>query len=181
MVVLVRGRQEKLPDYYKGNKVIGCSIENFVHMIAVTKQKAVPSVEFSSAKGNFFEREKDVEDTMLDLLKSFPDGLEERDASSSTPTAGGDPTHEVVEEQFHDEKLPSIATSARGDTSAKDTKSKTGNIGSQPRGNHTVFTHYPNAPIMRFAQRTKTTRAMCRIKREEARGWVWNFYKMLEN
>ena len=32
---------------------------------------------------------------------------------------GGDPTHEVVEEQSHDETLPSVATDAGGDTLVK--------------------------------------------------------------
>ena len=36
-------------------------------MVAVPKQKAAPSIEFSTAMGNF-EREQDVEDTLLDLL-----------------------------------------------------------------------------------------------------------------
>ena len=35
---------------------------------------------------------------MLDPLKTFAEGLEERDASSSSPTAKGDAKHEVVEE-----------------------------------------------------------------------------------
>ena len=43
-------------------------------MVAVTKEKAVPSIEFSTAKGNL-EREQEVEETMLDLLKSFTEGL----------------------------------------------------------------------------------------------------------
>ena len=85
-------------------KVIECSIESFVPVVEVTKKKAVPSIEFSSAKGNF-EREKEVEDTLLDLLNPFTEGSEEHDASSSTPNAGGDPKH-VVEEEPLDDKLP---------------------------------------------------------------------------
>ena len=68
LVVLIRGRQDKLPDYHNGNKVIECRIANFVHVKGVTTQKAVPSVGFSSARGNFLSGRKDVEDTMLDLL-----------------------------------------------------------------------------------------------------------------
>ena len=37
-------------------------------MVAMTKQKAVPSNELSQAKGNL-EREQEVEDTMLDLFQ----------------------------------------------------------------------------------------------------------------
>ena len=37
-------------------------------MVAVSNQKAAPSIEFSTAKGNYV-REQEVEDTMLDLLQ----------------------------------------------------------------------------------------------------------------
>ena len=49
---------------------------------------------------------------MLDLLTPFTEGLEECDASSSTPTAGRDPKHEVVEEKSLDEKHPSVVPDA---------------------------------------------------------------------
>ena len=65
------------PRLSKGKKVIECSMENFVLVVAVTKQKAVPSSEISSAKGNF-EREQEVEDTMLDQLKPFTEVLIEQ-------------------------------------------------------------------------------------------------------
>ena len=41
------------------------------------------------------------------------------------------------------DKISSVVTDAGGDTLARDTKSKKGIIGSQPRGTHNVFTHYP--------------------------------------
>ena len=51
-------------------------------VVAVTNQKAVPSIEFSTTEGNF-EPTKEVEDTVLDLLRPFTEGSGERDASSS--------------------------------------------------------------------------------------------------
>ena len=84
--------------------------------------KKLYHVELSTAKGNF-ERENEVEDTMSE-------GLEVREASSSTPTAWGDPEHDVVEEKSIDDKLPSVVTNAGVDTLAKETKCKKGNIGS---------------------------------------------------
>ena len=39
------------PRLSKGRKVIYCSTENFVFVVAVTKQKAVPSIEFAPAMG----------------------------------------------------------------------------------------------------------------------------------
>ena len=63
---------------------------------------------------------------MWDMLQPFTEGLEEYDASSPTPKAGGGPKHEVDEEQSLDEKLPSGVTDAGRDTLAKDTKSKKG-------------------------------------------------------
>ena len=80
---------------------------------------------------------------MLDPLEPFAEGPEEYDASSSTPTAGGAAKHEVVEETFLGAKISLVVTDAGRETLAKDTKSKKGFIGSQPRGNHNVFTHHP--------------------------------------
>ena len=59
----------------KGKKIIECYIENFDAMFAVAKQKAVPSVEFSKDEGNL-KREKEAEDTILDLLQPFIEGFE---------------------------------------------------------------------------------------------------------
>ena len=70
----------------------------------------------------------------------------------------------VVEEKPLDEKLPSVVTNAERDTLAKDTKSKKGIIGSQPRSNHSVFTHYPEDPNCEVCKETNTTRARCGIK-----------------
>ena len=123
-------------------------------MEAVTEQKAVPSIKFSSAKGNF-EREKEMEDTMLLLLKLFTEGLQEYYASSSTPTARSDLTHEVVEEQSHDEKLHSVATDVVRDTLANGIKSKKGILGSQPSGNHNVFSHFLIDPICEVCKKQK--------------------------
>ena len=69
--------------------------------------------------------------------------------------------HEGVEEKSLDEKLPSVVTDAEGNTLAKDTKSKKGIIGSQPRGN--VFTHFPKDPNCEVCKKTRTTRAGCRL------------------
>ena len=48
-------------------------------MAAVARQQAVPSEAISPATGNS-EREKDIEETMLELLKPFAEGLKEVDA-----------------------------------------------------------------------------------------------------
>ena len=158
LVVLFRGRQEKLPDYQEGRKVIDCNIDFFVLSVAVTKQKAVHSIDFSTAKGNF-EREKEVEDTMLDLLKLLREGLQERAASSSTPAAGGHRAHGVVEEGSPSEKLHSVSTDAGRDALAEERYPRF-----QPRGNHNVFTHYRKDPKWEVCEQTKSTRARCRIK-----------------
>ena len=146
----------------KSKRVIECIIENFLSMVAMTEQKAVTSIEFSTAKGNL-EREKEVEDTMLDPLEPFAEGPEEYDASSSTPTARGAGEHEVVEENSFGDQVSSVVTDAGGGALAKDPKSKKGIIGSQPRGNHNVFTHHPKDPICEVYKKT-TTRARCRMK-----------------
>ena len=74
LVILSRGCQEKFPSYSKVRK---------------WSNRVVPSTDFSSAWGNF-EREREVEDTMLDLLQQVTEGMEEYNASSSTPNAGSD-------------------------------------------------------------------------------------------
>ena len=94
----------------------------------VIKQKTVPSIEFSSAKGNF-GREEELEDTMLDLLKHFPEGFKEGDVSSSAPKACGDLLH-LTKEQPLEDKPPSVVADPERDTLAKETKSKKGIIGS---------------------------------------------------
>ena len=84
-----------------------------VPVVAVIKQTVVPTIE---------------------VLKS-EDKLD-REKKGRTPCwSRGDPTHEVVEENSLDEKLLSVATDAGRDTLAKETKSKKGVVGSQPRGN----------------------------------------------
>ena len=110
---------------------------------------------FPTAKGNL-EREKEVKDTMLDPS-------EEYDASSSSPTARGAAKHAVVEEKSLGDQISSVVTDAGADALAKDPKSKKGIIGSQPRGNHNVFTHCPKDPNCEVYKKT-TTRARCRIK-----------------
>ena len=80
---------------------------------------------------------------MLDPLEPFAEGPEEYDASSSTPTARGAAKHAVVEENSLRDKISLVVTDAGRETLAKDTKSKKGFTGSQPRGNHNVFTHHP--------------------------------------
>ena len=81
-------------------------------VVVVTTHKAVPSIEYSSVKGNF-EREKDVEATMLDLLEPFMEGFEENDASSSTPNARSDAEHATREKPF-DDKLTKKRESCKG-------------------------------------------------------------------
>ena len=46
--------------------MIECSIEDFVPVSSYQTRKAVLSIEFSSARGNF-ELEQEVDDTMLNL------------------------------------------------------------------------------------------------------------------
>ena len=66
----------------KGKKVIECSIENFVRMVTVMKQRVVPSGVFSGATGDC-ERGTEMENT---LVKPVSEGAGE-DASFSKPTA----------------------------------------------------------------------------------------------
>ena len=118
-------------------------------------KEAEPSMELSSAKGNF-ERDKEVEDAMLDLLQPFTEELEEDDVCSSTPRSRGDPQH-VDEEKPLEDKSTSVVPDAGEDTLAKENKSKMCIIGSQPRGNHNVFTRHPKDPNCEVCEKTNNT------------------------
>ena len=76
----------------------------------VPDKKKVPSNEISSATGNC-EREKNVEDTLMELLEPFTDGLEEDDADSSNQMAGGN-SRRGIEEHLLDEKPPTVVNVA---------------------------------------------------------------------
>ena len=116
--------------------MIECSIEAFVPVVAVAEHKAVPSIGSSSAKGDF-EREKEVEDSMLGLLELVTEGSREDDESPSTSKAGRDFMHLIAEQSLED-KPPLVVTDAAGEILAKETKSKNGIIGSQTGENHNV-------------------------------------------
>ena len=98
LVILSRGCQEKFPCYSKVRK---------------WSNRVAPSTDFSSAWGNF-EREREVEDTVLDLLQQVTEGMEEYNASSSTPNAGSDEAWSCRRKPL-DDKLPSVVTDAEGD------------------------------------------------------------------
>ena len=71
-----------------------------------------------------------------------------------------------------------VVPDAGRDTLAKDTKIKKGIIGSQPRGNHNVFTHYPKDPKCEVCEETNTTQARCRITLEKGVGGDCTFHKI---
>ena len=80
-------------------------------MVAVTKQEAVPSMEFSTAKGNL-EREQEVEDTMLELLQPFSQGLENDMHLLHLRQLEVTLRMKLSKKQSRDEKLSSVATDA---------------------------------------------------------------------
>ena len=55
-------------------------------------------------------------------------------------------------------KISPVVTDAGEDTLANDTKSKKCIIGSQPRGTHNVFPHYPKDPNCEFYKKTSLRR-----------------------
>ena len=64
------------PKLTKGKRVLECGIENFVPMVAVTKQRAVLIKDISLAARNC-AHERERKDTMLELLKHFSDRLKD--------------------------------------------------------------------------------------------------------
>ena len=75
LVVLFRGRQEEPPDFPKNRRLLGCGIENLVPMVAVIQQGHELFKEIFSATTSC-EHEKEMEETMLDLLKPCTEGSE---------------------------------------------------------------------------------------------------------
>ena len=115
---------------------------------------------------------------MSDLFTPFTEGLEECDVSFSTSKARCDPKH-VDEDKPLDDKLPSVVTDGGRDDLAKDTKSKKGIIGSKQIRNHNVFTYYPKDPSCEVCEKTKTTRARCRLKQQTALLFLHTLFRIV--
>ena len=60
------GPPGETPRLSTSKKAIDCNIENFVTMVAVTKQNAVPSIEFSTTEESF---ERDAPSSTLNVGK----------------------------------------------------------------------------------------------------------------
>ena len=141
LVALVDGRQEKLPDYRKIRRQSNATSQASSSCLQLPNRKQDNSLHARKPRETLRGKEKRRTPRWI-CWKTFAEGIEERDASSSTPTAGSDLTHEVVEEQFLYEKLPSFVTDAGGDILAKDSKSKEG-------------TTLPKDPTVMFVRRPK--------------------------
>ena len=153
LVILIRGRQEELPEL----RLHGCSYQ--------TEGSTIHGILHS--QGTPWEQE--VEDAMLHLLQPFTEGLEERDASSPTPTAGSDPTHEVAEEQSRGEKYFSVATDAGRDYSGRRYQ--------ESEKYHRFPTKRKSQRVPSWSERSQYTNQAWK-NTKEARGWVCTFYKI---
>ena len=99
------------PEYPKEKKVIECSIENFVRMVTVMKQRVVPPGVFSSATG-YCERGTEMENLLVKLVS---EGVG-RDASFSTLGARSVSAIRDVEHKIACEVIPpSLVTDAGGE------------------------------------------------------------------
>ena len=97
----------KNPQTITGKGVVECGIENSVPMVAVTNSKAVIFKDISRDKGDC-EHVKEMENTVLELLKRFTEGPEV-DALSSDFPAGGKPD---IETHSKDARSHSVAPEA---------------------------------------------------------------------
>ena len=73
----------------------------------------LPSIESSTDKGNF-EREKEVEDMMLDLVKPSTEGLDRQGCISSTPKVMSDLQKKIEDKPLEDK--PPCWSPTRGET-----------------------------------------------------------------
>ena len=67
LVLPFRGCPEGSPRVSRGKRVIECSMENFVRMVTVMKQRVVPPGVFSSATG-YCELRTEMENPMVKLV-----------------------------------------------------------------------------------------------------------------
>ena len=65
----------KTPRLSKGKRAIECNIDIVVPVLAVTKLKDVPSIEFPTSQGKTFSENEKRRTPMLDLLKPFSEGF----------------------------------------------------------------------------------------------------------
>ena len=73
--------------------------------------------------------------------------------------------------------FPRLPPMLGGDTLPKDAKSKEGVIGSQPRGNHNVFTHYPKdsirkTPSVRCVRKQQQQQHEPGVEKNQRRAWT---------
>ena len=149
LVILARGRQEKLQDYPKVRKRSNAASETFVSIVAHTTPKAVPSIEFQTSKG-YLEREEVVKDTMSDLSKKNCKNemhlprLRKLEATLCMKT----------KKNLLMRNFLRLSPMRVRDTLATDTKSEKGIISSQRS----------NCEVCKKCKKTKATRARCTIK-----------------
>ena len=137
-----------------------CEIWNFVPVIAVTKQQVVPTKVNPTTEDDFSPDEKKTEDTILELLKSFTEGL---DIPRSSAIAGCNP-EQSAEAHSKNAKSSSVATDTMRDTLTSKLHENMSIIGSHPKGSHNLFTHYPKDPNCDVYRRTKSSRVRCHTK-----------------
>ena len=141
------------PRLSKGKKVIESNIENFIPLVAVTKQKTVPSLEFLAAKGNL-EREKTSGGHHAGSVGVLRKG-QKNTVDLPLWQLGVTLRMKLSKNRLMMRYFPRLPLMLWEIQWQKDTKSKKGIIGSQPRGNHHVFTHYPKDPNCEVFKKTK--------------------------
>ena len=129
LVIVIRGHQEKLPRLSNGKKVVECSIETVVPVVAATKHKAVPSIEFSSTKGNFGARKRSGRDH-VGSVQAIHRGIGSVRCIFHNSKGWWWPKACCSRKKLLDHKVPSVAADAGGEN---DTKRKEGIIGSKTK------------------------------------------------
>ena len=117
-VILDRARQEKLPDYEKVRKSSNAASKTSSPWWQLLNRMQYHPLNSRQPENTLSDKKKEVEGTMLALVKTFTEGLEEYSVFLN-PKRWGDPEH-VVEEKPLDDKLPSVVSDAGGDTLAKE-------------------------------------------------------------
>ena len=118
LVILFRGRQEKLPDYQETRKWSNAASKTPFPMVAVTKQNATPFIEFFSVRTLWATKKKWRTPCWI-WWSLFTRGLQEHDAPSSTPKCRVTLSM-LSKKKPLDDKLPLVVTDAGGRYSVKE-------------------------------------------------------------
>ena len=163
-LTLLRGNRETTLNIRNGEDTVLCCTDNFVLLVAVTMQRATPSLDTMPTRHDPARvtlcHGKEVEATMLTLLEPFSEGMIDDDAAlirkypstkmEATPSCESNTSFDVADPERDPDAEAQKGKTYLSKKRANDTK---------PKRDHNVFTRFPESPNRNVCRMTKTTRA----------------------